>query len=164
MHMSRHLSRSILIGLLALTLGPGCYGKNVCFNAVTKWHADLTWNKWAKEAFFIPIYILVIPITGLIDFFIVNPIGFFSEDDGMYTGLLPAPSGEMHCFVWNGSRYEVATWFMTDDPGTAVLESGAGCTIAEVRRLEDGALVLTDLGTGEERPIDAEELATPLWR
>ena len=157
-------SRSICACLLALTPGSGCYGKNVCFTSVTKWHGDLDWNKWAKEAFFIPIYFLVIPFTGLIDFFIVNPIYFFSSDDPMHAGLAPVEGAPSYCFVWTGEQFEEASWFTTAEPGMAVLECRSGLDVAEVRYLDDGSLVLTDVRAGTAHRVGPEGLATQLWR
>ena len=65
----------------ALFGGAGCFGKSVVTTGVVKWHAEIETDKYVKEVIYIPIFFLVLPITAIVDNFILNPIDFWSKDD-----------------------------------------------------------------------------------
>jgi hypothetical protein len=151
MRTNQSVARSICICvcILALILSSGCFGTAPLSTGVSKWHSGLQWDKYSKEAMFVPLFFFVLPFTSLIDYFVLNSIAYWSTSgDPLTTAeLAPADGAEMPPIV-------------AIEPGRAVLQDPSGRAVAEVRRLEDGSVMLTDLSSGAERRIAPEELAT----
>ena len=93
------LSRAAVATLcsLALLASPGCFGKSVMTTSVVKWHHEIETDKYVKEGIYLPIFFLVLPITALVDNFILNSIDFWTKDDPLSAGVSPAvdPDGNM---------------------------------------------------------------------
>jgi hypothetical protein len=164
MRTNQSVTRCVCIGvcILALILSSGCFGKCVLSKGVSEWHAGLQWDKYSKEALFVPLFFFVLPFTSLVDYFIVNSIAYWStEGDPLTTaGLAPADGADKPRIAGTEADLEEAPWQMAIESNRAVLEDRSGCVVAELRRLEDGSVILTDLNSGgAERRIAPEELA-----
>jgi hypothetical protein len=149
MRTNQSVSRSICIGVcvLALILSSGCFGTAPLSTGGAKWHSGLQWDKYSKEAMFVPLFFFVLPFTSLIDYFVLNSIAYWSTSgDPLTAELAPADGAEMPPIV-------------ATEAGRAVLQDRSGRAVAEVRRLEDGSVMVTDLSSGAERRIAPEELA-----
>jgi len=79
------------IGVLVGT--PGCFGKSPLTTSVVKWHSDLDWDKFAKEAIYLPLFMFVLPFTAIVDAFVVNAINFWEKDDPLAANALGIPPG-----------------------------------------------------------------------
>ena len=78
--MFRNVISVILIVMIvsSLLLSTGCYGPCMLSSGVTKWHRDIDSNKYVKELIFLPVFFIVYPITGFVDYFILNSIEYWS--------------------------------------------------------------------------------------
>ncbi len=158
---SRSVRPWVCICVVALALGSGCYGKSVLSSGISKWHADLKMNKYGKEAVFVPIFFIVLPFTSLIDYFILNSIDYWRADgDPLALGLEPGREELGVRAVRSEADAEGAPWRMAIGSDRSILEDRSGRSVAELRRMEDGSLVLTDFATGAERRITREEIAS----
>ena len=81
--MRRRLFRAFLAFLCcaALASSSGCYGKSPTTSAIVKWHHGLEMDKYSKEAVYLPVFFLALPIAALVDNFIINAIAYWSHDD-----------------------------------------------------------------------------------
>jgi hypothetical protein len=153
----RSVTRWGCICIIALALGSGCYGKSVLSSGVSKWHSDLKWNKYSKEALFVPIFMLVLPVTSIVDYFILNSIDYWTtEGDPLAADAAPGKEGSSGPIA--RSEAGSAPWRMTIDPSRSVLQDESGRPVTELRPAEDGSLVLTDLNTGAKRRITPAEI------
>ena len=90
-----------------------------------------------------------------------NSIDYWkAEGDPLAMRLEPENSRRMVRVVRSEADVEGAPWRMAIEPDRSVLEDHSGRPIAELRRLGDGSLVLTDLNSGAERRITPEEIAS----
>jgi hypothetical protein len=161
MGSSRSVLRCIAICLVALVLGSGCYGKSVLSSGVSKWHSGLQWNKYSKEAMFVPLFFLVYPFTSIVDYFILNSIDYWTvEGDPLVAKATPAEGEKSPRIAGTEAELAAAPYRMVIESNRSVLEDENGRPVAELRRLDDGSLALLDLKTGAERRIAPEEVAS----
>jgi hypothetical protein len=158
----RHTStvlRCLALCVLVLALGSGCFGKCVVTQSVTKWHAGIKTDKYTKEAIFLPVFLLALPTTALVDYFIVNAIDYWSADgDPLEAAFEPTDGAPSHSIAASDAAQTPCRMVM--EPRRAVLEDESGRAIAELDRQDDGSLLLTDLRSGSERLLPPDEVAT----
>jgi uncharacterized protein DUF3332 len=166
---------SCVVGLLMI---PGCFGKSPVTTSVVKWHSELKWGKWSKEALYFPMFILVLPITAIVDAFIVNAINFWEKDDPLAWRDLGIPPGtDLARLKWESTETpagprKVALLAEPDGsgkaprivaaPGEMRVEDRDGRTVLIARTDPDGSVTVRDMVKGSSKTWSPEELAAAM--
>jgi hypothetical protein len=154
---------------------PGCFGKSPVTTSVVKWHSDLQWDKFAKEAVYLPLFVLVLPFTAIIDAFVVNAINFWEKDDPLAASNLEIPGGtDLASLKWESvdtpdGPGQIALLAEPDGSGKAPrivvaprklwVEDRDGRVVLVARTDPDGSVTVEDLLKGTEKTWSSAELA-----